>query len=405
MQKDRLTKKFNNQYTKCSNTILQDSRLSYEAIGIFAYLWSKNDDWDVIVRHLQKRNNTTEYLVRKALRELRDCGYMKWNRIQSGCEYFMDDDGLFNVDSQHDDSQHDDSQHDDSQHDDSQHDDSQHVDSQHVDSQHDDSQHDIYIQKKDSNKINNINDKEKYKKENSFTKPSREEVQEYIIKKKLPISADSVISYYESTNWVKKNGQPVLNWKSTINNWTRPPIADRENDIENMTFTVKEKNQNHTPYQKLETILTKKGMSRNENEIKQILQMEGCKQWLKQVCDNKTFQVTMENIQNNIEAQKTLKMAYIVFLEKFKTSRKQINEEIQERLPLFLIRCEKIRYTAVIEGLNTITKNDYNMYMQKQAESKLPYISHFDYVIQRIEAIDSKITFSLAKLLKIIDAC
>lgn len=117
--KDRLTKSYNNKYTKCSNIILQDDRLSYEAIGIFSYLWSKDDDWEIIVKHLQKRNNTSEYAVRKALRELRQYGYIKWHRIQSGCEYFLSDEAeyinenkIHCGDSQHDDPQHDDPQHD-----------------------------------------------------------------------------------------------------------------------------------------------------------------------------------------------------------------------------------------------------------------------------------------------------
>ena len=361
MQKDRITKKYNNQYTKCSNLILQDARLSYEAVGIFAYLWSKNDDWDVVVKHLQKRNNTSEYSVRKALRELRDCGYMKWHRVQSGCEYFMDDEGSYgNI---------------------------QHDESQHVDIQHDESQHDIYIQKKEINKRKNEPNK-KYKKE----KPSLSEIQEYITQENLPINAEQVLSYYDSTNWVKKNGKPVVNWKSTIKNWNRPTIAERKIDIENISFEVKEKSKNHTPYEKLQKIIMNKGISRNDSEIKNILQMEECQQWLKQTESNKTFEATLEDIQTHPEAQNVLKNAYISFLEKFKTSKEQIENDIRDKLPLFLTRCEKLRYTAVIEGLTTITKNDYNDYMKKQSENKLPFISHFDYIIQRIEFIDSEIT-------------
>ena len=249
----------------------------------------------------------------------------------------------------------------------------------------------IYIQKKETNKRNNELNK-KYKKEKSFTKPSKEEIQEYITQENLLINTEQVLSYYDSTNWVKKNGKPVVNWKSTIKNWNRPTIAERKIDIENISFEVKEKSKNHTPYEKLQKIIMNKGISRNDSEIKNILQMEECQQWLEQTESNKTFEATLEDIQTHPEAQNVLKNAYISFLEKFRTSREQIDNDIQNRLPLFLTRCEKLRYTAVIEGLTTITKNDYNNYMKKQSENKLPFISHFDYIIQRIEFIDSEIT-------------
>jgi len=92
---DRVKKHYKNQYTVADNKILQDKRLSYLAVGIFMYLWSKSDDWQVIVKQLMKRNNTSEHKVRQGLRELRDCGYIKWVRIQSGFLYELNDCGEF----------------------------------------------------------------------------------------------------------------------------------------------------------------------------------------------------------------------------------------------------------------------------------------------------------------------
>ena len=112
--KDRVNKKHTTKFTTTSNKILQDGRLSYEAIGVFMYLWSMPDDWQVMVRQVMKHNNSTEYKVRLALRELRNYGYMKWKRVQGYCEYDMCEDGTFHCgDIQHDDTQHDDTQHDD----------------------------------------------------------------------------------------------------------------------------------------------------------------------------------------------------------------------------------------------------------------------------------------------------
>jgi hypothetical protein len=126
-------------YTICQNKIIQDENLSYFAVGIFLYLKSKPKNWQVIVKHLQKRNNTSEYAVRNGLRELKDAGYMKWVRIQSGCKYFLSSTGKYK----------------------NEHNDFQCVDIQHDELQHIDNQHDIY-------KVKNVTKikKETNKKEN-----------------------------------------------------------------------------------------------------------------------------------------------------------------------------------------------------------------------------------------------
>lgn len=111
--KDRVNKKRIEKFTTTSNKILQDGRLSYDAIGVFMYLWSMPDDWQIMATQVMKHNNSTEYKVRQALRELRNYGYMKWKRLQGYCEYDMCEDGSYHCgDIQHDDTQHDDTQHD-----------------------------------------------------------------------------------------------------------------------------------------------------------------------------------------------------------------------------------------------------------------------------------------------------
>ncbi len=48
--KDRVNKKHTTKFTITNNKILQDGRLTYEAIGVFMYLWSMPDDWQIMVR-------------------------------------------------------------------------------------------------------------------------------------------------------------------------------------------------------------------------------------------------------------------------------------------------------------------------------------------------------------------
>lgn len=112
--KDRVNKKRTENFTTTSNKILQDNRLSYEAIGVFMYLWSMPDDWHVMVKQVMKHNNSSEYKVRQALRELRDFGYMKWTRTQGYFIYDMCEDGTFHCgDIQHNEIHYNDNQHND----------------------------------------------------------------------------------------------------------------------------------------------------------------------------------------------------------------------------------------------------------------------------------------------------
>ena len=63
--------------------IFEDSRLSYKALGIAAYLLSKPDDWEVRVSHLVDRQDKDGLTsVRAGIKELSDAGYMSLERIQ-----------------------------------------------------------------------------------------------------------------------------------------------------------------------------------------------------------------------------------------------------------------------------------------------------------------------------------
>jgi hypothetical protein len=65
---------------------LEDSRLSYKAKGILAYLLGKPDDWTVRVKDITKRSTDGEHAVRSGLRELEKAGYLekKQRRRQDG---------------------------------------------------------------------------------------------------------------------------------------------------------------------------------------------------------------------------------------------------------------------------------------------------------------------------------
>ena len=62
---------------------LNDTRLSWKARGILAYLLSKPDDWEVLTTDLLVNSDHDGVTaVRSAMKELVDCGYAELQSIQ-----------------------------------------------------------------------------------------------------------------------------------------------------------------------------------------------------------------------------------------------------------------------------------------------------------------------------------
>lgn len=54
-----------------------------------------------------------------------------------------------------------------------------------------------------------------------FVPPSVDEVKAYADSIGYKIDAQFFIDYYQSANWIKGNGEPVVNWKQTIQSWKK----------------------------------------------------------------------------------------------------------------------------------------------------------------------------------------
>lgn len=54
-----------------------------------------------------------------------------------------------------------------------------------------------------------------------FTKPTVQEVADYCKERKNTIDAESFVDYFESSGWIKANGQKVKDWKATIRTWEK----------------------------------------------------------------------------------------------------------------------------------------------------------------------------------------
>jgi hypothetical protein len=68
------------RYTAVPAAVTEDSRLSYAALGLLCYLLGRPDDWEVDAGALAGSRGTTEYAVRKLLKELRSRGYARLAR-------------------------------------------------------------------------------------------------------------------------------------------------------------------------------------------------------------------------------------------------------------------------------------------------------------------------------------
>lgn len=69
-------KKYQVSFTQVSNIVLADSSLSLKAKGIYAYLFSKPDDWQFHINFMQQELKETAGQIRSAINELIDRGYI-----------------------------------------------------------------------------------------------------------------------------------------------------------------------------------------------------------------------------------------------------------------------------------------------------------------------------------------
>ena len=77
----RVAKNKDNPYVMMNKTGLNDSRLSFKAKGILAYLLSKPDNWKVMVVDLIKVSTDGQRAIYSGLKELETYGYMKRKRV------------------------------------------------------------------------------------------------------------------------------------------------------------------------------------------------------------------------------------------------------------------------------------------------------------------------------------
>lgn len=96
-----------------------------------------------------------------------------------------------------------------------------------------------------------IEEDKKKKKNISFIPPTVDEIRAYCEEKGYDIDAEYFWNYYNSSNWTRKNGDPVLNWKQTVITWAK---KDQEKPKRNKVTTAA----NYKPPQAIDTSLLDK---------------------------------------------------------------------------------------------------------------------------------------------------
>jgi len=71
-------------FTQVANCVLNDENLSFKAKGIFAYLYSKPQDWNFNYKRISKDSSDGEDAVLSGLRELENAGYLIRRKLHSG---------------------------------------------------------------------------------------------------------------------------------------------------------------------------------------------------------------------------------------------------------------------------------------------------------------------------------
>src|SRR5512133_1808457 len=79
-----VTRTVSDPFARVPKDVLDDTRMSWKAKGILAYLLGKPHDWVVRTEDIVKRSTDGEASVVNGLKELREAGYAKLVQIREG---------------------------------------------------------------------------------------------------------------------------------------------------------------------------------------------------------------------------------------------------------------------------------------------------------------------------------
>lgn len=71
------------RFTVLDNALIEDKALTFEALGVLAYLLSKPDDWTVMVGDLQRRGGIGRLALRSIMGTLKAAGYAELRTVRT----------------------------------------------------------------------------------------------------------------------------------------------------------------------------------------------------------------------------------------------------------------------------------------------------------------------------------
>ena len=87
----KLHNKYTRNFTVVPNSVIRDERLSYKARGIFLYLASLPDQWEISLRDIKNHSKKDGAVsVRTGVKELEDYGYLCYERRRGTSGTFLD---------------------------------------------------------------------------------------------------------------------------------------------------------------------------------------------------------------------------------------------------------------------------------------------------------------------------
>jgi hypothetical protein len=105
-----IRRRYNRNFTVLPNSVLDDDRLSAEAMGVLCYLRSRPADWNVELAHLSERFKIGRDKTQRVVAELVDAGWIKRERTRdpvtrafNGIDYVVYDEPADTIDSGSDD--------------------------------------------------------------------------------------------------------------------------------------------------------------------------------------------------------------------------------------------------------------------------------------------------------------
>ena len=210
-----LREKKERDYTVINNTILKDTRISWKAKGLFCYLLSLPEDWNICMNDLQNRAKDGIDGLKSAVKELKEYGYLIQKRNKDEKGRFLKTVYIIVENPQ--------------------------VENPQVENPQVENPQLLNTNIQNTNLKNT--DIQNTKRENKqFTPPSLEDVAEYCKERNNNIDAMQFIDYYSARGWRFNNGGKMKDWRATVRTWERRNYSNNSehkdffNDCDKKTF-------------------------------------------------------------------------------------------------------------------------------------------------------------------------